>query len=173
MQTEVQWAEIEGYEGYMVSSDGRIYSRKRKIIMRQVTARNGYKRISLKRGQSVAVHRLVAKAFIPNPNNYPEINHIDENKINNSVDNLEWCTRKYNVNYGSCKRKRVLNTDWEKMASKLRKPVRRISADGKITIFRSMKEAEKETGVKNGNISKCCRGAVRTAGGCRWELVEV
>ena len=108
------WKDIEGYEGlYQVSNKGRIKSlnridsRGRKVnekILSSKPNNKGYLRVHLyKNGKRkpFSVHRLVAIAFIPNPNNLLEVNHKDENKENNTVDNLEWCDRKYNANYGS------------------------------------------------------------------------
>ena len=108
------WKDIEGYEGlYQVSNKGRIKSlnridsRGRKVnekILSSKPNNKGYLRVHLyKNGKRkpFSVHRLVAIAFIPNPNNLLEVNHKDENKENNTVDNLEWCNRKYNTNYGS------------------------------------------------------------------------
>lgn len=104
------WKDIKGYEGlYQVSNMGRIKSlgnnktRKEKILSLK-PSNDGYIRVYLcKNGKQkpFSVHRLVAQAFLPNPDNLPEVNHIDENKENNHVKNLEWCDRKYNMNYGS------------------------------------------------------------------------
>lgn len=108
-----EWRDIEGYEGwYQVSNEGRVRSLDRNIIdgrkmkgklLKQYADEQGYKRVRLCREgkhHNKQVHRLVANAFIPNPFNFPVINHIDENSGNNNVENLEWCTVKYNVNYG-------------------------------------------------------------------------
>ena len=104
------WKDIEGYEGlYQVSNKGRIkslnyrHTGKEKILSSKPNS-NGYLRVYLyknRKRNSFSVHRLVAEAFIPNYDNLSEVNHKDENKENNTVDNLEWCDRKYNLNYGS------------------------------------------------------------------------
>lgn len=94
-----------GFDGYLVSADGDVISLKGKTprLLSQVTV-NGYKMVIMYndgKAHLEYVHRLVAELFIDNPNNYNEINHIDENKANNNVNNLEWCTREYNINYGT------------------------------------------------------------------------
>lgn len=103
------WKDIDGYENkYEISTFGRVKSVKNNLIMKPMIARNGYLIACLwknNKQSKVCIHRLVAQAFIPNPNNYPEINHIDENKENNNVENLEWCTHVYNLNYGNVKKK--------------------------------------------------------------------
>lgn len=108
------WRDIPNYEGlYQVSNTGRVrslnYRRTAKTkVRKQGTNKLGYKNVNLcKDGKrkGYLVHRLVAQAFIPNPNNYPVVNHKDENPSNNTVWNLEWCTQEYNINYGNCKQK--------------------------------------------------------------------
>lgn len=98
-----QWLDIENFEGlYEVSDKGNVRNiRSGRILIPKITNK-GYNTICLSREgikYNFQVHRLVAKTFIPNPNDYPYVNHKDENKLNNSVDNLEWCTSKYNSNY--------------------------------------------------------------------------
>lgn len=105
------WRDIPGYEGkYQVSNTGQVRSLNyrgntgKTKILKQDTDRDGYKRVRLSKNGKVkryGVHRLVALTFIPNSNNYPMINHKDENKANNAVWNLEWCTIQYNNNYGT------------------------------------------------------------------------
>jgi len=99
------WKDIKNYEKlYKISNYGRLFSYKSNKILRYSVRPNGYLKYSLyKNGryEHISMHRLVAQAFIPNPNNYQIVNHIDENKTNNQVDNLEWCISKYNVNYGT------------------------------------------------------------------------
>ena len=112
-----EWRDIKGYEGiYQVSNLGNVCSLDRVIkhypkdyfqegkVLSPALSRNGYPMVILvnhNKRKTRNVHRLVAEAFIPNPNNLPQVNHKDENKTNNCVDNLEWCTQKYNLNYGT------------------------------------------------------------------------
>lgn len=107
-------------------------------------------------GKTFAVHRLVAQEFISNPNNLPEVNHKDDNHSNNNVNNLEWCSRLYNVNYGDRTKKTYV-------------PVIMFDLNNNIIKeFNNQVEAAKETGVKQGSISNCCRGFSKTAGGYKW-----
>lgn len=109
------WKDIPGYEGlYQVSNTGKVRSLnykgtgKKKIWKYAITV-NTYKKIALYKNGEIKyyyIHRLVAQAFMPNPNNYPVVNHKDENKSNNVVWNLEWCTQQYNCNYGTCQRRK-------------------------------------------------------------------
>lgn len=100
MKTEI-WKDIPGYEGYyIVSSLGRVYSVKKKLLKVPWLTQRGYHEIALYRNTDRKVwkvHRIVAVAFIPNPNHKPQVNHLDGNKINNRLDNLEWVTAKENV----------------------------------------------------------------------------
>lgn len=106
--------ELTKYPGYYVDDIGKVYSRKYGDLrkLKPQLKKNGYLQIGLhNKGvvKYVNIHRLVAEAFIPNPDNLPEVNHKDEDKTNNSVDNLEWCTGCYNARYGS-RIKRITNT---------------------------------------------------------------
>ena len=102
------WKDIKGYESrYQVSNLGNVKSlnynctKKAKLLVYHLNHK-GYARVHLtkdKQDKYISVHRLVAQAFIPNPNNYPQVNHIDGNKLNNNVDNLEWCTNEYNFQH--------------------------------------------------------------------------
>ena len=148
------WKDIEGYEGlYQVSNTGQAKSLNYKgsgeaKLLKQSTNKQGYKRITLcKNGKTkrYSVHRLVALAFIPNPDNLPIINHKDENPSNNNVNNLEWCTYKYNINYGTARKRagekmrgKTLSEEHKKKISKNNKGKHR-SEETKKKISKSSK----------------------------------
>ena len=120
-----EWKDVVGYEGlYQVSNFGNIKSLFRYKRQLKPVIRNGYESVKLcknKNAKFVSVHRVVAEAFIPNPQKLPIINHKDENKQNNCVENLEWCTNVYNINYGNAQ---------EKKAQKFFRSVRKFSLEG-------------------------------------------
>lgn len=169
------WRPIKGYESlYEVSNLGRVKSLPRETnnqygkeerILKTEKSIKGYVMVSLrKEGKSklCSIHRLVAEAFIPNPNNLPCVNHIDEDKTNNRVSNLEWCTHKYNINYGSCIERRV---------NKQKKPVNQYTLDGVfIRQWTSAGEASKELHIGRMNICAVCNNHkwVKSAGGFIW-----
>ena len=164
------WKPIAGYEGlYEVSDQGRVKSlgndksRKEKILKPQ-KYRGGYLKVNLcKDGhkKTVKIHRLVAEAFITNPNNLETVNHKDEVKTNNVASNLEWMSRKDNNNYGT-RNKRV--------AEALSKQVQMFdkSTDELLATFPSLMEARRVTGINHGNIYSCCKGKRKSAGGYIW-----
>ena len=176
------WKDIEGYEDlYQVSNMGRVrrLTRNRRgknnslnpiqgRILKLETS-SGYKRIRLyknNKGKHFQIHRLVAMAFIPNPDNLPQVNHKDENRINNRVDNLEWCTQEYNINYGTGNKKRGLsNTN-----GKLSKPVLQYTLEGIfIKEWKSTMDVQRNLGFYHANISVCCRGKQAYAYGFLWK----
>lgn len=110
------------------------------------------------------VHRLVAEAFILNPNEFSEINHIDENKENNCVNNLEWCTSEYNNSYG---------TRTKRAGENHRKKVAQYTKSGKlINVYDSQTIAAKQTNSTQGGISDCIRGKIKTHNGFVWKLLK-
>lgn len=166
-----EWREVQGYEGlYQISNLGRV-KRGNRIKNNTVTPLN-YQRTRLCKDGKVKnyfIHRLVAQAFIPNPNNYPIVNHKDENPSNNSVDNLEWCTVKYNTNYGTGIERRALLQRNQKATAK---KVLQLSLNGEIIKeWPSTKEIERELKYCNPSISACCLGKYKTAYGYKWQYL--
>lgn len=172
------WKDIVGYEGYyQVSNIGRIRS-----VDRYVQSKGGGKKFVKGRMlvpqycsngylfhgfcknnvvKQIMLHRVVAIAFLPNPNNYPEVNHKDEDITNNCVDNLEWCTSKYNANYGTRK---------EKLAQLRRKPVNQLDLNGNfIRRWRSAKDACESLGIDRSGVMRVCKGRRPNYGGFKWE----
>lgn len=162
------WKDIKQYENiYQVSNLGRIKSllfNKEKLLKTRIHSK-GYELVNLK-GKTFKVHRLVAQAFIPNTNNYNEINHKDENKLNNCVNNLEWCNRKYNCNYGSLP-KNVANRFSKKIVL-----IDEMSKYKPIVVFPSAMEAERLMNIDHSSIIKCCKGKIKQAGGFIWKYAD-
>ena len=163
--TEI-WRDIEGYKGlYQISNKGRVKSLKwgKERILKLHDDGHGYYQIILCNDcvrKTFKLHRLVALAFIPNPNNLPEINHRDENKKNNCVENLEWCDRVYNINYG---------TRNERISRK----ILQYSRSGEfIREWPSALEVERILGIANSHIIDCCRGKYKSAYGFVWRYKE-
>lgn len=156
------WKNIEGYEGlYQVSNYGNVKSLRfgKEKILKPAKDKNGYLMVCLSKQSQTThyIHRLVAMAFIDNPNNFSELNHRDEDKTNNKVENLEFCDRGYNINYGT-------------RNQKISKQVLCLET-GKI--YLSTMEVERELGFNNGNIGKCCNGKRKTCGGYTWKYVSI
>ena len=166
------WKAIAGYEGlYEVSDMGRVKSLwygKEKILKPQNTS--GYLKVSLRKDGHTKrqfAHRLVAEAFIPNPNNLETVNHRDEVKTNNVVSNLEWMSRADNNNYGT-HNKRVSEARLNHPAFSKQVQMFDKSTGELLATFPSTREAERVTGINQGNISKCCLGKYKSAGGYIW-----
>lgn len=160
------WKEIKGYEGlYQVSNYGRVKSLywNNERIMKTAKGKDGYLLVQLwknKKGKMYSVHRLVAQAFIPNPDNLPIINHKDEKPSNNHVENLEWCDYIYNNNYGTTKQRR---------ADKQSKTVYQYNLKGEfVAEYPSTMEIQRQLGFNNGGIVACCNGKIKTAYGYKW-----
>ena len=163
------WRDIPDYFGiYQVSNLGRIKRIKKyksePTILKSKTDNAGYLRVDLSKNckrKSFLIHRLVALAFIPNPEALPQINHKNENKSDNRVENLEWCDSRYNNNYGTI-RKRISITKSI--------PVIQCNMNGEIIReYYGMNEAARQTGICVQNIHKCCIGVYKTAGGYKWK----
>ena len=177
------WKPIEGYEeDYAVSNCGNVKSLFRyKKQLKPSVSKNGYLTVSFCKKRFL-VHRLVAKAFIPNPECLPQVNHRDENKQNNCVDNLEWCSAKYNMNYGVAAKTRHAKIDYSKPVfaenarlngAKVSKPVLQFSKDGTfVAQFESGKQAHLKTKINHSHIMECCSEKRKTAGGYVWKYEE-
>lgn len=154
---------------FYATSEGRILNKYGRPYKTQIAC--GYERISTRIGRkprAFSVHRLVAMAFIDNPSDYPCVNHKDENRLNNKPENLEWCTHKYNCNYGTRGEKISRAEINRKDASK---PVISI-VNGKEVYYPSAKQAERELHIDNANINACCQGKRKTAGGYQWRYAD-
>lgn len=173
---------VVGYPNYLVFDDGRVYSNITKKFLKPNLSGHYYTvELFYAKGKSkrLLIHRLVAKAFIPNHNNFPQVNHKDENKLNNHVENLEWCTAKYNMNYGTAVARRKASTDYSNPVFRnnalnacdhSKKPVLQFSKDGTfIARHESAKSAGKSVGCHWGHIAECCKHQrYKTVGGYIW-----
>lgn len=173
------WVDISGYEGlYQVSNWGQVKSFPRNgtineiKILKPFKSRNGYLRIKLcKDGviKTYYVHRLVAEAFIENPNNLPEVNHINEVKTDNRSENLEYCDHKTNINHGS-RNERIATSMTN---GKRSKAILQFDSQGSlIKEFPSSREVTRQLGYSQGEISKCCNGLRESAYGSIWRFKE-
>jgi hypothetical protein len=151
--------DVVGFEGkYAVTSCGKIWSYRRNKFLNTYGG-DDYQMVGLyKDGKTYFdyVHRIVAKAYIPNPDNLPDVNHKDEVRNHNWANNLEWCTRKYNINYGA-------------RIEKIRKAVYCVELD---KVFDSALTAAQELGIHASGITFCVRGKIKTTGGYHWQYAN-
>ena len=179
-----EWVDIEGYKGkYQVSNYGRVKSVERTVrdnrgyrivaerIMKPRKSNRGYLQVGLYKDSKVKmcyVHRLVATAFCENPEGYKEVNHINEDKLDNKAENLEWCSHSYNNSYNGKAKKAG-----KKTAEKLSKPIYSINKEsGLITCWESIMEASRQTGISQGGICDCLKGRRNSAGGFYWYYAD-
>lgn len=173
------WKPVVGYEGlYEVSDMGRVKTLhykggKEERILCEKKHLDGYLFVELYKNGSkkpITIHRLVATAFIENPNNFPCINHKDENKANNKAENLEWCTWKYNVNYSIARRKeRNPQIRFTRNGRKRFRRIVQVDLDGNIVkTWQDSRTIFLETNMSDWAISQCCVGKQKTAYGYKW-----
>lgn len=180
------WKDIDTDNNYSISNYGRVKSKKRiykhwngscyanltikEKILKCSKSSQGYLSVSIgfnKNRRPIKIHQLVARHFLKNPNNYNCINHIDCNKLNNKVNNLEYCTNEYNIKeaakngllkkpigYGNPANQKVAMLD--------------LKTNEVLRIYYSLKEAQEDTGIRYQNISACCRGITKYAGKYKW-----
>lgn len=163
MVEEEVFKEIPKYDDYLISNFGRVYSKKTNKFIKFWANNKGYCTVALCQSgkkKNYLVHRLIAEVFIPNPNNLPMINHKDENPLNNNISNLEWCTAKYNCNYG---------TGLEKRKQTQSKKVLCIETN---IIYPNVIEAYNDTKANCTSIHKVCHNQRKTAGKLHWKYVE-
>lgn len=187
-----KWRMVLGFEGsYKVSNYGRVKSLRRltgkvaidgkqkgyyvkERILRILIDKKGYSVATLyknQKGKKAFIHRIVGECFLANPNNLPQINHIDENKQNNISTNLEWCTAKYNDNYGN-RNKKLSNRKRIFKKKIICKPIELSQYDllgNKINTYSSILEASKATNIDVSGISKCCNGIYKQFKGYIWK----
>ena len=173
IRTLEEWKDIKGYEGiYQVSDLGRIRSLDRLgtdgrslkgKILKSSKRHDGYLQVHLSKNGKVEIcflHRLVAEAFCPNPENLPFVNHCNERKDDNKAFNLDWVTAKENTNYGTC---------FQRISISKGTAVRCLETN---QCFCSAREAERQTGISYQGISKCCQGKQKKAGKLHWEYID-
>ena len=165
-ENEEIWKDVVGYEGlYQVSDKGRVKSLwfGKEKILKPVKDGRGYLLVNFYKNGDMKmckIHRLVALTFLTNPQNLPEINHRDEDKTNNKVENLEWCDRKYNCNFGS-RNQRIAEKHTNGKDSK---PVLQYTLDGKfVKEWKSTRDVQRNLGYFQTCISACCLGKQKSA----------
>lgn len=165
------WQPIKNYEDYFISNFGNV--KHHNVILKPVKNNNGYLVVDLcKNGirKQHLIHRLVALHYIPNINNLECVNHLNENKTDNCVSNLEWISRGDNTNYGTA-RKRGIETKINNNTL-YKKSVYQLYNNEIISIYPSAKQASIETNINHGNIIQACKGKRKTAGNFTWKYAS-
>lgn len=155
---------------YTFYTDGRIFSHIKGRFLEGGTNHKGYNSVTIN-GELKGRHKWIALAFIPNPQNLPEVNHKDEDKSNNCVENLEWCTAEYNCNYGT-RNERMIKAQLNRKDCS--KPVGQYTLDGKLVkVWPSTREVERSLKIDNASISRTCMNKQKSAGGFKWSYIEL
>lgn len=174
MEKEV-WKDIKGYEGfYKASNLGHIFSVKRNIILKGGINSDGYYTVMLFKngiGKSYKVHRLIAETFIFNKKNLPQINHINGNKIDNRVENLEFVTSKENIKHAW--EHKLAKGKYGKYGNRAVKIIQLDLNNKEIKKYNSIMEAEKQTNISHTAISNCLKNLSKTSGGFKWKYQKL
>lgn len=167
LSSKAEWREVKEYTNYEVNQFGGIRHKKRKKFLKPRSNNGGYQYVNFKingKNTNFAVHRIVANAFIPNPNGYTEINHKDYDKTNNCIDNLEWVLSSYNKQHAFLKQENRKSRG---------KAVSQYTKEGIfIKTFDTITEAAQELNCCVSAISNCCLGRTKTSQGFQWSFVE-
>ena len=183
-KVEEVWKDINGFEGrYQISNFGRVKSlghndrlnrRFKEIVLKQAINAGGYRCVRIYKdglNYTKKIHRLVSEAFIPTVPGKTIINHKDGNKLNNSIENLEWCTYGENMSHAI---RTGLNSTRSAVAVRAetgKKPIEQCDSRGnRLNKFSSAADASRETGINRGNISSCCNGKKEMAGDFVWKF---
>ena len=188
-----RWKIIHKVPNYEVSSNGRVRNRKNGNVLKAHKNHKGYLEVGLSYNHhkyTLKIHRIVAEAFVENPKGYPQVNHKDECKTNNCVNNLEWCTAKYNSNYGTRNQRRVNHTDfearnqtygyrhrldgydWSNHNQQLDRPLVALDDAGNVVKkYSSICDAARDLGKVSSHISEAANGKRKTAYGYVWKFL--
>lgn len=179
---------LNGFEDYTIDTDGNVYSKRKNKYLKQNINKYGYCKVTLQKNKYrkiFSVHRLVAETFIPNPKNYPCVNHIDSNRTNNNINNLEWCTYEENTQW-ALKNGRFDNMSKQNSIRLKNNPLNGYIYANEITkkkvakydkynnlieIYESISEASRKTGITIQSISYSANGKRKTGGGFIWHFV--
>lgn len=162
MTTKEEWKAIKDFPNYKISNYGRVFSKYKNGLLKQSKDAYGYSQVNLNR-HSKKVHRLVAETFIPNPDNLPEINHKDEDKNNNKLSNLEWCTSTYNMNYGNVLKRSALSQRKHKTWQ-----IYQYNLSGELVkVWMSAHEVDRN-GFNRRSVIRCCKGQIKSFKGYQW-----